>query len=78
MYPCGTSKPLNTLGKFEAPERKVTAEFIITGSEDRYVMGRKTALGLDTVTLGPWVNAVSTGYGQYGLRVYWADYAKRA
>ena len=64
LYPYGTSEPLNTLGKFEAPVnlcgKKVTAEFIVIGSEGRPVMGRKTAMELDVLRLGPWVNAVST------------------
>ena len=64
MYPYGTSELLDTLGKFETsvnPAGKdVTAEFIVISNEGRPIMGRKTAMELDVLRLGPQVNAVST------------------
>ena len=64
LYPYGTSEPLNTLGKFEASVnldgKDVTAEFIVISNEGRPLMGRKTAMELDVLRLGPKVNAVST------------------
>ncbi len=64
LYPYGSSEPLNTLGKFEAlanlDGKEVTAEFIVVGSEGRPIMGRKTAMELDVLRLGPQLNAVST------------------
>jgi len=64
LYPYGTSEPLDMLGKFEASvnlaEKYVTAEFIVICNEGRPIMGRKTALGLDILRLGPQLNAIST------------------
>ena len=64
MYPYGTSEPLDTLGKFEASinlaGKDVTAEFIVIRNEGRPIMGRKTAMELDALRLGPQVNVVST------------------
>ncbi|KAL9988936.1 hypothetical protein ACROYT_G003432 [Oculina patagonica] len=64
LYPYGTSEPLNTLGRFEASVnlagKEVSAEFIVIGSEGRSIIGRKTAMELDVLRLGPQVNAVST------------------
>ena len=64
MYPYGTSEPLDTLGKFEASVnlagKDVTAEFIVISNEGRPMIGRKTAMELDVLRLGPQVNAVST------------------
>ena len=64
LYPYGTSEPLSTLGKFEASVnlagKEVTAEFIVICNEGRPVMGRKTAMELDVLRLGPQVNVVST------------------
>ena len=64
LYPYGTSEPLDTLGKFEASVnlagKDVTAEFIVICNEGRPIMGRKTAMELDALRLGPQVNVVST------------------
>ena len=64
LYPYGTSEPLDTLGKFEASVnlagKDVTAEFIVICNEGRLIMGRKTAMELDALRLGPQVNVVST------------------
>ena len=64
LYPYGTSEPLDTLGKFEASVnlagKDATAEFIVICNEGRPIMGRKTAMELDALRLGPQVNAVST------------------
>ena len=64
LYPYGTSEPLNTLGKFEASVNlagnDVTAEFIVICNEGRPIMGRKTAMELDVLRLGPQVNVVCT------------------
>lgn len=64
LYPYGTSEPLDTLGKFEASVnlagKDATAEFIVICNEGRPIMGRKTAMELDVLRLGPQVNAVST------------------
>ena len=64
LYPYGTSEPLDTLGKFEASVnlagKDVTAEFIVICNEGRPIIGRKTAMELDVLRLGPQVNAVST------------------
>ncbi|KAL9956906.1 hypothetical protein ACROYT_G038461 [Oculina patagonica] len=60
LYPYGTLGPLNTLGKFEASVnfagKEVTADFIVIGSEGRPIMGRKTAMELDVLRLGPQAN----------------------
>ena len=64
LFPYGTSEPLHTLGTFEAsvnPAGKdVTAKFIVICNERRPIMGRKTAMKLDVLRLGPQVDAVST------------------
>ena len=64
LYPYGTSEPLDTLGKFEASvnlaRKDVTPEFIVICNEGRPIMGRKTAMELDVLRLGPQANAVST------------------
>ena len=64
LYPYGNSEPLSTLGKFEASVnlagKEVTAEFIVICNEGRPIMGRKTAMELDVLRLGPQVNVVST------------------
>lgn len=62
LYPYGTSEPLDTLGKFEASVnlagKDATAEFIVICNEGRPIMGRKTAMELDVLRLGPQVNAM--------------------
>ena len=51
LYPYGLSKPLETLGKFEAVEnvagKEITAEFIVICEVGRPILGRKTATELD-------------------------------
>jgi len=64
LYPYGTLKPLNTLGKFQATVsaagKETTAEFIVICNEGRPIMGRKTATELQVLRLGSQINAVST------------------
>ena len=64
MYPYGTSKLLDTLGKFKSSVnlagKDTTAKFIVICNEGRTIIGRKTSTELDVLRLGPQVNAVST------------------
>ena len=64
LYPYGTSEPLDTLGKFEASVnlagKDIPAQFTVIFNEGRPIIGRKTAMEMDILRLGPQVNAVST------------------
>ena len=63
VFPYGSRKPLETLGKFNSViqfnKEETEAEFIVISGKGRALLGRKTAMQLGVLKFGPQVNAVN-------------------